>query len=99
MKFRNPTPAERVTQLEAKVKSLMWKDWQVPTAGQFEIYCELWEEYLTAKAEAGALPVSSHKVGEPPCPGLLPEMSLSGPEAHPGVPADTVHLRHCGHDR
>ena len=35
MKLRNPTPAERVTQLGAKLKSLARKDWQMPTAGQF----------------------------------------------------------------
>jgi hypothetical protein len=55
MKLRDPTSAERVTQLEAKLKALAWNDWQVPTAGQFEVYCELWKEYLAAIATAGAL--------------------------------------------
>lgn len=43
-------------QLEAKLKSLMWKHWQVPTAGQFEIYCQAWKEYLAARAKAEVRP-------------------------------------------
>ena len=61
MKFRNPTPAERVMQLEARLKSLAWKDWQVPTAGQFEVYCGLWKEYLAAKVRAQGRPFYSSK--------------------------------------
>ena len=66
MRLRDPNPAERVRQLEAKLKSLAWKDWQVPTAGQFEAYCELWKEYLAAKtrAEATRFTVARFSSGE-----------------------------------
>jgi hypothetical protein len=54
MKFRNRTPAERALQLEAKLKSITWKEWQVPTAGQFEIYYQAWKEYLAARPKTEA---------------------------------------------
>jgi hypothetical protein len=64
MKFRDPTPTERVKQLEMKLKALAWKHWQVPTAGQFEVYCGLWKEYLAAKAKVEVRPLHSHKIRE-----------------------------------
>ena len=62
MKFRDPTPAERVKQLEMKLKALAWKHWQVPTAGQFEFYCELWKEYLAAKSSADVRAISGRRI-------------------------------------
>lgn len=62
MKFRDPTPAESVKQLETKLKSLAWNDWQVPTAGQFEVYCELWKEYLTAKSRVKPQQLQHRKI-------------------------------------
>ena len=62
MKFRDPTPAERVKQLEMKLKALAWKHWQVPTAGQFEFYCELWKKYLAAKGSAEVRPSPRRKI-------------------------------------
>lgn len=78
LRFRDPAPAERAKQPEAQLKSLTWKDWQVPPAGHSEVCCWLWK--ATPDGQPGrAIPrvFMRPNISEGNCFGANPQRSMN----------------------